>query len=729
MIKNTLSTWNKNRLRFILILFFFALAIPTAILIKQAYSQLKWEAFHHYRLQAEELAARIDLNYQEIIEAESARTFTDYSFLNIAGNTKTQFLQRSPLSAFPVNSKFPGIIGYFQIDNHGEFTTPLLPTVAAEQLPDRQDYGISTDEKVERAKVHDQIYQILSQNKLVTKQVARLREKEITPALAEETYEPRLEWAGKLEPVDEVMADQSRPSSPATASIASTGISIQENPAKTVAPTVAPQAAFDKLQAPQESRSAEKYNTYRKSKGRVEDLKLEKQYQKKLLSQKIQQERSSLKNEKQTLSRRKETNVLPSFSTLDNEKKTHKKKKDKNLHVNMFESEIDAFEFSLLESGHFVLYRKVWRNGLRYIQGVLINPDLFINNIIAKSFYNTNVSNASNLTIAYQGNILSTLNRKASRSAYSSSLNSIDSSNSQISGELQGSLLLQNKLSATLDQLELIFSVNNLPAGPGGSVIAWLSFILLLILCGGFFALYVLGMKQIVLARQQQDFVSAVSHELKTPLTSIRMYGEMLREGWTTEEKRTQYYDYIYDESERLTRLINNVLQLARMTRNELPVDLKPYTIAELIDNTYSKINSQVERAEFTLKLDCDETIKEQQILSDADYFIQVIINLVDNAIKFSAKSDKKQIDIRCKTLRNNKIQFTIRDYGPGVNKDQLRKIFNLFYRSENELTRETVGTGIGLSLVKQLVNSMHGIIDVVNKDPGIEFQLTFTKI
>lgn len=716
MLKNTLSTWNKNRLRFILILFFLALAIPTAILIKHAFSQLKWEAFHHYRLQAEELVSRIDLRYQEMIETESARTFTDYSFLNIAGNTKAQYLQRSPLSAFPVNTQFPGLIGYFQIDNHGEFTTPLLPTVAAEKLPGREDYGIAKGEKVKRAKVQNQIYQILTQNKLVVKPVTRVSGKEITASATETMSETRLERTDKLDKNNSVMTEKNQPSAPAPASIVSMGVSPEDSSAN----IVAPQAAFDKLQAPQEYRSTEKYNTYTKSKGRVEDLKLKKQYQKKSLSQKSQKEYSALKREKQILSRRKESNVLPSFSTLDNESKTQKNKKDKALHVNMFESEIDAFEFSLLESGHFVFYRKVWRNGLRYIQGFLINPDLFIKNVIAKSFYDTNVSNASNLTIAYQGNILSTLNRKASRSAYSSDLDSPGS------GELQGTLLLQNKLSATLDQLELIFSVNNLPAGPGGSIITWLSFILLIILCGGFYALYILGVKQIILARQQQDFVSAVSHELKTPLTSIRMYGEMLREGWTTEDKRTQYYDYIYDESERLTRLINNVLQLARMTRNELPVDLKSYRISELLDNTYSKINSQIERAEFTLNIDCDDTIKEQQIFADADYFIQIIINLVDNAIKFSAKAENKQIDIHCKILRNKKIQFTIRDYGPGVNKDQLRKIFNLFYRSENELTRETVGTGIGLSLVKQLVNSMHGKIDVINKYPGIEFQLTF---
>ena len=102
--------------------------------------------------------------------------------------------------------------------------------------------------------------------------------------------------------------------------------------------------------------------------------------------------------------------------------------------------------------------------------------------------------------------------------------------------------------------------------------------LLTLVLCGGFYLLYRLGLGQIQLARQQQDFVSAVSHELKTPLTSIRMYGEILREGWASEEKKKRYYDYIHDESERLSRLISNVLQLARMTHNDLQVDLTAHT-------------------------------------------------------------------------------------------------------------------------------------------------------
>jgi signal transduction histidine kinase len=257
-------------------------------------------------------------------------------------------------------------------------------------------------------------------------------------------------------------------------------------------------------------------------------------------------------------------------------------------------------------------------------------------------------------------------------------------------------------------------------------VITWTAVVLFIILCGGFFLMYRLGARQISLSRQQQDFVSAVSHELKTPLTSIRMYGEMLREGWAPDEKKKSYYDFIYHESERLSRLIQNILQLARMTRNELTIEPTNITLSELIDTIRSKVTSQVERNDFKLKLECDEALLDKKLYMDTDYFSQIIINLVDNAIKFSKDSEIKQIDIKCSQPGKDRISFHLRDYGPGIDKSQLRKIFTLFYRTENELTRKTVGTGIGLALVHQLASALDGEIDVVNQEPGAEFIITF---
>jgi two-component system phosphate regulon sensor histidine kinase PhoR len=266
--------------------------------------------------------------------------------------------------------------------------------------------------------------------------------------------------------------------------------------------------------------------------------------------------------------------------------------------------------------------------------------------------------------------------------------------------------------------------VKQLPVGPGGRVVGWTAVTLTLVLTGGFYLMYRAALRQIALTRQQQDFVSAVSHELKTPLTSIRLYGEMLKEGWATEERRQTYYDYICAESERLTRLIENVLQLARLTRNELRVELKPVPVGELMEGLRPKIATQIERAGFELRLDCPAPNAVVRV--DQDFFAQLLINLVDNALKFSRDAECRAVEIGCRMADAHNVRFSVRDYGPGIPSDQMKKIFRLFYRSGNELTRETVGTGIGLALVRQLTLTMNGRVDVVNRDPGAELRLTF---
>jgi len=177
MPKNTLTGLDKKKLRRWLLLFFFALVIPAAILIQQSYSRLKWETFHQHQLMADELSSRIDAEFLRLINIEEQRSFTDYSFLNIAGNitNKSNLLQRSPLSKFPLESEIAGLIGYFQVDNEGQLITPLLPGLLSE--PNKLEnnaklYGIEGKEFAERTLLQDQIHSILSKNSLVKNTVS-----------------------------------------------------------------------------------------------------------------------------------------------------------------------------------------------------------------------------------------------------------------------------------------------------------------------------------------------------------------------------------------------------------------------------------------------------------------------------------------------------------------------------------------------------------------------------
>jgi signal transduction histidine kinase len=382
--------------------------------------------------------------------------------------------------------------------------------------------------------------------------------------------------------------------------------------------------------------------------------------------------------------------------------------------VRTFAGEIDPFELGVLDTGHLVLFRNVWREGQRYVQGALLDRDVFVAAAIEVPYRASSVASASHLNVAFQGRVLNEIEGVIHSYVRAGS-----------SRQLAGDVLYRARLSPPFGDVELAFLVDRLPRAPGAALLAWVAVTLSAVLIGGFYLMYRFGAGQMRLARQQQDFVSAVSHELKTPLTSIRMYGEMLKAGWADDAKRQTYYDYIHSESERLSRLIENVLQLARLTRNTQRFDLKSVTVAELVDLARSKVATQVERAGFALDVR-NETPEGTAVVVDVDCATQIFINLVDNALKFSASAAVKKVELAARRLSDGSVLMTVRDYGPGVPKAQLKKIFELFYRAENELTRDTVGTGIGLALVRQLAAAMGARVDARNCEPGAEFRVEF---
>lgn len=480
MFRASLIGLDRTRLRLWLALFFLALAAPTVVLIYQAYSQLKWEAFHQHRVLAEELAARIDARFAELINDEEKRSFADYAFLVVAGDPSANFVQRSPLSAYPVESAIPGLIGYFQVDADGAFSTPLLPQAAKEATT----YGIAGEELTRRTALKERIQQILSQNRLVPSGQRVEKKSGISaalPASRQDTLseESTLEAAAGEAPVDSLSKSELRPPS-----------SLEEVPA---------QAAFDQLKEPSASASQKKQEAS-SALGRVEDLNLDYRYQK-MPAKEAPQPSASPKTEMlEPRGVRKERSAVPVAPAPQLGAREAEAPASHRNRISTFESEIDPFEFSLLDSGHIVLFRKVWRDGRRYIQGALIEQRPFIQGVIEAAYGDSLLAQTSNLIVAYQGNVLSALTGRTAPRYLASTT------------ELQGALLYQTRLSAPLSDLELIFSINRLPAGPGAAVITWIAATLTAVLCVGFYLMYRLGLKQIALARQQQDFISAVSH-------------------------------------------------------------------------------------------------------------------------------------------------------------------------------------------------------------------------
>jgi signal transduction histidine kinase len=266
------------------------------------------------------------------------------------------------------------------------------------------------------------------------------------------------------------------------------------------------------------------------------------------------------------------------------------------------------------------------------------------------------------------------------------------------------------------DALWATLHVSRLPGMSGSNYILGLSVLLLVVGSVGLLAVHRMVGVTVGFAERRNNFVAAVTHELKTPLTAIRMYGEMLRDGIVpSDEKRQQYYETITTESERLTRLVDNVLELARLERGERPVSLTAGAVEPVLREVAEILGPHAEAMGFELIVEAEDHLPAAKF--DRDALLQVVLNLTDNAVKYAREATDRRIVLSCEH-RESGIAVSVRDHGPGVPARHLPHIFEPFYRGENELTRRAKGTGIGLALVKGLVDRMGGSVTGTNVQP-----------
>lgn len=231
----------------------------------------------------------------------------------------------------------------------------------------------------------------------------------------------------------------------------------------------------------------------------------------------------------------------------------------------------------------------------------------------------------------------------------------------------------------------------------------------------GLASLWLNAAAQVRLARKKDDFISAVSHELRTPLTSIRMYAEMLEKNWVkSQEKAAEYYRNMRQESERLSRLVENVLDFSRIQRGRKKYAFNIGDINECVARVVEMMVPYAMERGFTIKIE-PGTIAPSAF--DNDAVTQIVVNLLDNAIKYARDADDKTIVVRTRS-DGPYVLIEVEDRGPGVPARLRKKIFDAFYRAGAEDTRETTGTGLGLALVKRFAEAHGGSVEVVNIKP-----------
>ena len=230
-----------------------------------------------------------------------------------------------------------------------------------------------------------------------------------------------------------------------------------------------------------------------------------------------------------------------------------------------------------------------------------------------------------------------------------------------------------------------------------------------LLLVGGLVLAYRSVSKEVALARLKSDFVSNVSHELRTPLALIRLYAETLELGRIkSQDKVEEYYRIIRTESERLTALINNILDFSRIEAGRKEYEFRTTDLAELVSNTLDTYRGQIDEQGFEFEQSIDPNIPPVRV--DREAIARSLVNLVNNALKYS---DREKF-IGVKLYRTDSVlKLEVADHGIGIARSEQSKIFEKFYRAGDPLVHNTKGSGLGLSLVRHIAHAHGGEVEV----------------
>ncbi len=374
------------------------------------------------------------------------------------------------------------------------------------------------------------------------------------------------------------------------------------------------------------------------------------------------------------------------------------------------EAEIDFFQ-AIVDSNYIIFHRTVRRGLDVFIQGFIVDARAYLTNLVKNE-----IEKYKGVTKGTQQDplVLAFYHKGKSFVAFGERNN--------VTTEL-----LSEPLQAPLS--EITFKMFTTQKAPGGEFVIFIGLLMLAVLAIGLISIYHVTQSRMKLAAKRQDFVSAITHELKTPLTAIKMYAELLQSSWVAnEEKKQKYYGQIASEADRLSRLIQNVLNLSKLDGNRWNVQLRMDKPKRVLDDFISTYSKNVEKQGFELTVSSDTDADNISLMIDRDAIMQILMNLVDNSLKFSKTADYKMINVELR-IKDTDMYLAVRDYGPGIPPSEMKKVFQEFYRVENEMTRQTSGTGIGLSMVKKLCTLCNMTIEIENANPGLRTKIHFPSL
>ncbi len=369
------------------------------------------------------------------------------------------------------------------------------------------------------------------------------------------------------------------------------------------------------------------------------------------------------------------------------------------LDMEKLQVEVDPMQSVFINDLQILIFRRIVINNQVYRQGFVLMVNAFLNHLARGYFAKEPMARFANLHLKVmdQGREVAAVQAGATSDHSSFSLN--------------------RSFPRPFSFLGAILACDQIPRSAGRKTLNIMITVLAAIVLLGLFGIYQSARAVVALSERRSSFVSSVTHEVKTPLTNIRMYIEMLEQGIARDQEREQeYFRIVGSETARLTRLINNVLEFSKLEKRQRHLDLQEGTVEEVLQEVKDIMHEKLRQEGFVLKV---ERAEIPPFKYDREVMVQVLINLIENSMKFGKGASVREITLRI-WPEDDQMRISVSDTGPGIPRHALKKVFDDFYRVDSSLTRTTKGTGIGLALVKRFVMAMGGSIIATNNDgPG----------
>ena len=362
------------------------------------------------------------------------------------------------------------------------------------------------------------------------------------------------------------------------------------------------------------------------------------------------------------------------------------------------QAEIDPMQSVFIDEGRILVFRRIAIGNQVFRQGMVLRTEAFLNHLAEAHFQPQPLARFTHLDLRAVHNGRTAVSVETGPPAPSARFT------------------LDHAFPRPFSFLRARLTCHDIPKSAGRRTLNIMIAVLAGIMLLGLLAIYRSAATVAELSERRSKFVSSVTHELKTPLTNIRMYIEMLEQGIAaTPEREQEYFHILGAESGRLSRLINNILEFSKLEKKNFHFDWINGHLDEVIQELRMIMAESLRKKGFRLRVVGEEI---PSVRYDREIMIQILVNLVENSMKFGKAAENREITLRIGTEGKWTV-IGVSDRGPGIPRKSLKKIFEDFYRVESALVRSTRGTGIGLAFVKKVVTAMGGKVSSENNAGG----------